>query len=218
MSLNVVNLSGTVERINWQDVGQQANGRFNKYPRLSACITWPDVHMVVQGTQVTIGGQKAWIELSVPKNNGAQKAQGLVSHHQRGAQSFLLVNGTFSSWTGNQGVKFEVKASMGDFEIGHEALAGLNIAMIKGKVTSHQGPWLMIEERYRNPLEQDPNKAWKSRYIPVFCSQQFANLVDREVLVIGHVSVHTPTLQPDRSFRMTPYLHVYATEVHACLA
>ena len=217
MSLNVVNLSGQVERISWRPAGQGADGKFQKYPRLSACITWPDVHMTLAGTQVTVGGQKTWIDISVPKNNPDQRVGGLTARHNQGAGSFLLVSGTFSSWSGNQGTKFEIKAALADFEIGQRAMAGLNVAMIKGKVTSQNGPWLMLEERYRNPLEQDPNKAWKSRYIPVFCTQQFANLVGSEVLVIGKVSVHTPAQQADRTFRMSPYLHVYATEVHACL-
>lgn len=217
MSLNVVNLSGQIERINWQPAGQQANGRFNKFPRLSALIAWADMHIMVEGSQIVVGNQKTWIDLSVPKTNPDQRVQGITAKHSQGAGSFLLSNGTFSSWAGNQGVKFELKANLGDLDIGRQALASLNTAMVKAKVTSQQGPWLMLEERYLNPLEQDPNKRWKSRFIPVYCAQQFANLVGHDLLVIGKISVHTPVVGQDRTVRMTPYLHIVASEIHACL-
>lgn len=222
MSVNVINLSGQVDRVFYSPAGKTLpSGQVMRYPDLTLLVTFQNVSVYTEGTQITVPEQKLRIKVNMGEKS-AQQGPMIESKFQQGCTSFLMTNGTFSNWTNRQNqIVSEIKVAFNDMKIGNRILAHLNSCVIHGKVIGHQGPWIQIEERYRNPSEQDPAKQWKSRIIPVFYwtppDRPIENLNGQYALAIGRLSVHTPVLQQDRTFTMAPYLHVVATEVHACL-
>lgn len=222
MSVNVINLSGQLNNVFYSPAGKQLpSGAVLRYPDLTIVGSFQNVPVQMGDHQVVIGSQDIRIKVSLGKESDAQ-GKLIESKFQQGCRWFLVSNGTFVNWTNKQGQTVsEIKVSFGDLRVGQRMLANLNHSVIQGKVVSQQGPWMQVEERYRNPSEPDPSKAWKSRYIPVFYwtppDRPLENLMDQQVLVIGRLSMHSPVLQEDRTYKMSPFLHVIASEVHACL-
>ena len=209
-NINEIFLAGVLRYPTFYAPGDKTKkGRILSYPMMSAQLQYPNVTYwsYQQQQEVTIPRQAIWVDVYPPKIQGRldiEAGRRWKATVEAGHVYATLAGATFTTDKQNKG---RIKVAFSNLVITNQRVESkpLNLVIVGGKARVTDAHRFTVEERYMNPLEKDPAKRWRSRYVPVASPRPLTSLHERAVLVFGALT--------SRDSAGNEYVHVLAEDV-----